>query len=317
MVKYYCLVHRNSTSHLTSAWVEVLAWQLHMPCRHSNLMIRQSDYTQDYIFTCGATFKGVQWLVGEHISGGFMNSTISISFLIKRIEKFNWYSHFTETLMNNVKQRRETWLILEYRSFSHDVTAAMIGVPIQRNNSNIGVPAQPLGIQLYFYANTFFCFIEPIWPLITWVKTIYCWTSWQLISWLVGSSTSASDSNNNSFWTMIHKIQIHCYKFSMKSIDNVCNWANKDVNSVFTKKLNIHLFSCFDFRLDVHSWITPITNLVINAKLYNIKLICYSSCHYQWKAPSDSCVVFMEKMILHNFQWSLCPIFQKPFLCEN
>ena len=33
--------------------------------------------------------------------------------------------------------------------------------------------ANLLGIELYFYANTFFCFIEPIWPLVTWVKTIY------------------------------------------------------------------------------------------------------------------------------------------------
>ena len=33
--------------------------------------------------------------------------------------------------------------------------------------------ANPLGIELLFYANTFFCFIELIWPLVTWVKTIY------------------------------------------------------------------------------------------------------------------------------------------------
>ena len=34
--------------------------------------------------------------------------------------------------------------------------------------------ANPLGIELYFYANTFFCFIEPIWPLVAFVTTIYC-----------------------------------------------------------------------------------------------------------------------------------------------
>ena len=33
--------------------------------------------------------------------------------------------------------------------------------------------ANRLGIELYFYANTYFCFIESIWPLVTWVKTIY------------------------------------------------------------------------------------------------------------------------------------------------
>ena len=32
--------------------------------------------------------------------------------------------------------------------------------------------ANPLGIELYFYANTFFCFIKPTWPLVTGV-TLY------------------------------------------------------------------------------------------------------------------------------------------------
>ena len=30
----------------------------------------------------------------------------------------------------------------------------------------------PTGIKLYFYANTFFCFSNPIWLLVTWVKTL-------------------------------------------------------------------------------------------------------------------------------------------------
>ena len=36
--------------------------------------------------------------------------------------------------------------------------------------------ANPLGIELYFYVNIFFCFIEPIGPLVTWVKSIYTFT---------------------------------------------------------------------------------------------------------------------------------------------
>lgn len=30
-----------------------------------------------------------------------------------------------------------------------------------------GGQTKPLGIELYFYANTFFCFSKPIWPLVT------------------------------------------------------------------------------------------------------------------------------------------------------
>ena len=53
------------------------------------------------------------------------------------------------------------------RSFSHDVMTAIVGVPKQRDGSHIGVQGFPLGIELHFYTNTFFCFNEPIWPLVT------------------------------------------------------------------------------------------------------------------------------------------------------
>ena len=62
----------------------------------------------------------------------------------------------------------------DYRSFSHDVTAAMLVYKNRGMAAILVYKANPLGIELYFYANTFFCFIEPIWPLVTWVKTIYC-----------------------------------------------------------------------------------------------------------------------------------------------
>ena len=54
-----------------------------------------------------------------------------------------------------------------YRAFSHDVTAAML-VYLNKGTAVILVyQANPLGIELYFYVNTFFCFIKPIWPLVT------------------------------------------------------------------------------------------------------------------------------------------------------
>ena len=64
-----------------------------------------------------------------------------------------------------------------YRSFSHDVTAAML---VHKNKGMAAIlvhKTNPLGIELYFYANTFFCFIEPIWPLVMQVKMIYTCTN--------------------------------------------------------------------------------------------------------------------------------------------
>lgn len=100
----------------------------------------------------------------------------------------------------------------------------------------------------------------------------------------IGSSASASHSDNIVF-NYVSQNPDTLYIYSMNSIDNA---------QIFTEKLNIHLFSCFDFRLDVDSWITPITNLVIKT-LYNIKLTCYSLCHCPWKTPSAS-VIFMKKI---------------------
>ena len=35
---------------------------------------------------------------------------------------------------------------------------------------------KPLGIELYFDANTFLCFSKPIWPVVTWMITLYRFT---------------------------------------------------------------------------------------------------------------------------------------------
>ena len=76
-----------------------------------------------------------------------------------------------------------------YRVFSHDVTAAMLvsqneemaamlvsqneemaAMLVSQNEEMAAMlvsQTKPLGLELYFYANTFFCFSKPIWPVVT------------------------------------------------------------------------------------------------------------------------------------------------------
>ena len=58
------------------------------------------------------------------------------------------------------------------RGFSHDVTAAMLVFQNKGMAAMMVYQTNPPGIELYFYANTFFCFSNPIWLLVTWVKTL-------------------------------------------------------------------------------------------------------------------------------------------------
>ena len=55
------------------------------------------------------------------------------------------------------------------RAFSHDVTAAMLTLVFQSKEiaAMMVYQTKPPGIELYFYANTFFCFKNPIWLLVT------------------------------------------------------------------------------------------------------------------------------------------------------
>ena len=55
---------------------------------------------------------------------------------------------------------------LLYRVFSHDVTAAMLVSQNKEMAAMLVSQTKPLGIELYFYANTFFCFSKPIWPVV-------------------------------------------------------------------------------------------------------------------------------------------------------
>ena len=55
--------------------------------------------------------------------------------------------------------------ILKYsivRVFSHDVTAAMLVSQNKEMAAMLVSQTKPLEIELYFYANTFFCFSKPI-----------------------------------------------------------------------------------------------------------------------------------------------------------
>ena len=49
-----------------------------------------------------------------------------------------------------------------YRVFSHDVTAAMLVSQNKEMAAMLVSQTKPLGIELYFYANTLFCFRKPI-----------------------------------------------------------------------------------------------------------------------------------------------------------
>ena len=51
--------------------------------------------------------------------------------------------------------------------FSHDVTTAMLVSQDKEMAVRLVAQTKPLGIELYFYANTFFCFSKPIWPVDT------------------------------------------------------------------------------------------------------------------------------------------------------
>ena len=47
--------------------------------------------------------------------------------------------------------------------FSHDVTAAMLVSQNKEIAAMLVSRTKPLGIELNFYANKFFCFSKPIW----------------------------------------------------------------------------------------------------------------------------------------------------------
>ena len=61
----------------------------------------------------------------------------------------------------------------DYGAFSHDVTAAMLVFPNKDMAAMMVYQTNPAGIELYFDGNTSFGFTNPIWLLVTWVKTLH------------------------------------------------------------------------------------------------------------------------------------------------
>ena len=67
-------------------------------------------------------------------------------------------------------KREELWgrnCERSYRAFSHDVTAAMLVFQNKGMAAMMVYQTNPPGIELFFYANTFFCFSNPLWLLVT------------------------------------------------------------------------------------------------------------------------------------------------------
>ena len=63
---------------------------------------------------------------------------------------------------------------LQYRAFSHDVTAVIL---VSQNNETTAMfvsQTNPVGVQLFSHANAFFRSNKFVWMLATWVKTLYC-----------------------------------------------------------------------------------------------------------------------------------------------
>ena len=59
------------------------------------------------------------------------------------------------------------------RVFSHDVTAAIL---VSQNNETAAMlvsQTSPVGVELFSYANAFFCYNKFAYILATWVKTLY------------------------------------------------------------------------------------------------------------------------------------------------
>ena len=62
-----------------------------------------------------------------------------------------------------------------YRVFSHDVSARAAILVSQNNQTAAMLVSQtsPVGVELFSYANTFFCSNKFALMLATWVKTLY------------------------------------------------------------------------------------------------------------------------------------------------
>ena len=79
----------------------------------------------------------------------------SLNFLLEPLRSPNYGHSFLK------------WVSVFYRVFSHDVTTAMLVSQNKEMAAMLVSQTKPLGIELYFSANTFFCCSKPIWPVVT------------------------------------------------------------------------------------------------------------------------------------------------------
>ena len=69
--------------------------------------------------------------------------------------------------VNHMRMVTRPNLIGHNRAFSHDVTAAMLVFQNKETAAMLVFQTNPLGIELYFYANSFFCFMKLAFILVT------------------------------------------------------------------------------------------------------------------------------------------------------
>ena len=77
------------------------------------------------------------------------------------------FSIIIQVIIRDKRQSNRKISYVVYRVFSHDVTSAMLVSQNKEMAAMLVFQTKPLGIELYFYANTLFCFSKPIWPVVT------------------------------------------------------------------------------------------------------------------------------------------------------
>ena len=85
-----------------------------------------------------------------------------------------------------------------YRSFSHDVTAAILVYQNSETAAMLVYQENPVGIKNFSYVKTFFCCKKFAYLLTTRVKTIYCTVLYVLFYCIV------------SYRIVAHRIALHC-----------------------------------------------------------------------------------------------------------
>ena len=88
-----------------------------------------------------------------------------------------FYSHIRTVISalffcNGVKRRSWNWSVI-YRVFSHDVTAAILKSQNKETAAMLVSQTSSVGVELFSYANAFFCSNKFAKILATWVKTLY------------------------------------------------------------------------------------------------------------------------------------------------